>query len=171
MEFLARRALGLDVSFSTLESIHWVFDSYMKEVARLIKILHNLKSTVRVSHRGGNNLPNKSVYVPLSTIVSDSWKSMGYNISSKNVRVLSSSGFDFNANGSSCAFKASGANLYNRSLRSKLKVNTSTYCRKVKKILKQSTSWRSSASRSIYGKSFVLFLNNNSYGVDIFLWF
>ena len=140
MEFLARRALGLDVSFSTLESIHWVFDSYMKEVARLIKILLKLKSTMRSVHSGGSNWPNKSVYLPISTIVSDSWKSMGYNVSSKNVRVVSSSRFDFNAGSSSYPSKANDANLYIRSLRSKLKVNASTYCRKMKKILKQSTS-------------------------------
>ena len=139
MEFLAKRALGIDVSFSTLRSIHWVFESYITEVARLINVLHKLKFNLRSVRSGGDCQPNKNIYVPLSTIVSDSWKSMGYAISSKNVRVLSSSGYDFDANINSCGSNINDAPLYIRSLRSKLKANASVYYRKMKKILKQST--------------------------------
>ena len=86
MQFLTKRLLGLDMTLTPLHNIDWMFKSYKSEIINTLRRLQDLSNNLRDVEKfmvpDGIKLDS-----PIQNITSDSWKSIGFFVSSQNIRV------------------------------------------------------------------------------------
>ena len=59
MQFLTKRLLGVDVSLSSLQNVHWVFKSYKNEIINTLKKILELTSKLHDLHNNNVILENR----------------------------------------------------------------------------------------------------------------
>jgi hypothetical protein len=127
MQFLTKRLLGVDVSLSSLQNVHWVFKSYKNEIINTLKKMLELTSKLHDLHNNNVILENRKLSYPLREVTSDSWKSIGLVTSSNNIRVQASvtnSNLDIGNNATNTKFPIVEMDEEAKSVRSKIKARS-----------------------------------------------